>query len=141
MFDFIIKKIAKKDANSQKKGSQIGRKFRENSKKASELLDTKLQFAKKEFFVIKDKCKNLQQTNYQLGLHHLEKGNLSEAVFRFRIIKKIWPEFLDAYYQMAYALFLRKKFKLAKDVLNELLAKNPSHLQAQELLSRLNQTK
>ena len=88
---------------------------------------------------VKTKVSNLLETNYNLGLKHLEKGNISDAIFRFRFIKKFWPEHFDAYYQLAYSLTLNKRPFEAKKILTELLVKKPDYdPKAQDLLDKIN---
>lgn len=87
----------------------------------------KIQNAHQEFFAIKDRIGNLRQTNYKLGLKHLENGHIKDAIFRFRFINKFWPELLDAHYQLAYCLTLDNKSSQAKIVLRELIANNPDY--------------
>jgi predicted TPR repeat methyltransferase len=45
---------------------------------------------KQEFLVIKEKMKDLERTNYELGMYHYNSGNLSDAIFRFKMLKKIF---------------------------------------------------
>ncbi len=91
-----------------------------------------------EMFIMRQKFKNLLETNMKLGFWHIEKGNISDAIFRFRFIKKFWPECYDAYYQLAYALVLNKKNQKAREVLLELLQKNPNYDQkARDLLFKI----
>lgn len=100
----------------------------------------KAQETKSEFGDIKSKMSNLLETNYNLGLRHLEKGNISDAVFRFRFIKKFWPDCFDAYYYLAYSLALNKRPFEAKKILNELLIKKPDYdSKATDLLNKINQ--
>ena len=141
MLGSIYKKFVKKDKETSDSGTKIAQKLRENSAKFSEFLSEKFAAAQDEFETIKDKCGNLQETNYRLGLKHLEKGNLAEAIFRFRLIKKFWPQCFDAYYYLAYTLVLKKNPQAAIEVLNELLNKNPSYNnKARELLGYLNKS-
>ena len=49
-----------------------------------------IEIVRKEIEIIKKKSKNLLETNYNLGLKHLEKGNLGDAIFRFKFIKKFY---------------------------------------------------
>ena len=92
-----------------------------------DFLGNKFENVVREFGEIREKAKDLSTTNYKLGLKHLEKGNLSEAVFRFKMVKKFWPENYEAYYQLAYALVLSKKMIEARKVIDELLAKDRSY--------------
>ncbi|MDX2083144.1 MAG: tetratricopeptide repeat protein [Rickettsiales bacterium] len=108
--------------------------LRQKSKELSEIFREKLDEMKEELLIMKEKCGNLLETNYLLGLKHIENGNLFEATFRFRLIKKFWPQHYDSYYQLAYCLVLRKKSDKAKQVLTELMQKEPQHQQGKELL-------
>jgi tetratricopeptide (TPR) repeat protein len=142
MLGFIFKKFRKKDDQPKQVGEKLAVKLRNSSDKLSKFLEEKFSAAQDEFFVIKDKCGNLEETNYKLGLKHLEKGNLSEAIFRFRITKKFWPQRFDAYYHLAYSLALKQKYRDAEQVLQELLVKNSSYgIKAKELLELLNKAK
>lgn len=78
-----------------------------------------------EMFIMRQKFKNLLETNMKLGFWHIEKGNISDAIFRFRFIKKFWPNHFEAYYQLAYCLVLKDKKTEARKILEELLQKNP----------------
>ncbi len=85
----------------------------------------------------KEKFKNLYQTNYNTGLHHLEHGNLWDASLRFKIIKKFWPDKLEAQYQYAVCLILQNMNEDAKVVLNEILKKDQKYSEAKVLLKDL----
>jgi tetratricopeptide (TPR) repeat protein len=93
---------------------------------------------KKELELIKTKSQNLLESNYQLGLRHLEKGNLGDAIFRFRFIKKFWPNHYDAYIQLANCYIIKKRYNKALLVLHELTIINPTYEnQAQELIKKI----
>ena len=62
----------------------------------------KVREAISESKVIVEKLYDLQQTNYQLGLTQLEKGNLKEAIFRFKIVRKFWPSNYDSHLKLIY---------------------------------------
>ncbi len=99
----------------------------------------KIQESKEELIVIKHKFNNLLETNYNLGLTHLENGYLGDAIFRFKFIIKFWPQHYDSYYQLAYCLILKNKFPQAKKILENLLDKKPDYDQkAYDLLKRIN---
>ena len=141
MFDRILKKISSKsdDKSEANFGNKFGVKFREKSGKFLHFLEEKSTIIHKEVLAIRKKCENLCETNYNNGLYHIEKGNLSDAIFRFYFIKKFWPNYFDAYYQLAYCLVLNKKLIKAKRVLEELYQKNPNYDQkGKELLERIN---
>ncbi len=138
MIKNLFKKIFGESEEKESGGTKLAIALKEKSEKFSNFLSEQMEVAKKEFFTIKEKCKDLRQTNYNLGIFHLEKGNLSEAIFRFRLTKKFWPDHFDTYYQLAYCLTLKKKNEEAKKVLQELLEKKPDYdKKARELLEHL----
>jgi tetratricopeptide (TPR) repeat protein len=93
-----------------------------------------------EFDIIKSKLNNLLETNYNQGLWHIERNNLNEAIFRFRFIKKFWPNHYDSWYQLAYCLHKKGKNYQAREILKDLFKNNPeySNIKAQELFEMLN---
>ncbi len=100
--------------------------------------EEKINLVKEEYSLIRKKLENLSETNYQQGLKYLERGDIRDAILRFRIVVKFWPENLDAYYQLAYSLALNNQSFKAKLVLEELLSKNPDYdPKARELLAKV----
>lgn len=105
------------------------------TKKLFGFLGEKLAQAHEEIATIREKSKNLLETNYKLGMKHIDNGNIKEATFRFRFIKKVWPDYLESYYQLGYCLILQNKFDEAKQILEELIEKDPDYTNdANELL-------
>jgi len=98
-----------------------------------------LFFDKFESFVnnTREKLKNLYQTNYNTGMYHLEHGNLWDATLRFKIIKKFWPDKLEAQYQYAVCLILQNMNQDATALLNEMLGKDQNYIGAKNLLEDL----
>lgn len=141
MFKFFTKKSSnKKTQKEQSRGTRLGSLLKNKTGQFSDFISQKYDDAWEELSIIREKCKDLRQTNYELGLMHLENGHLSEAIFRFRIIKRFWPNCFDAHYQLAYCLALKEKYPAAKKVLISLLEKDPSsETIARELLNKLNQ--
>lgn len=109
-------------------------------KKSGVFLQSLIENTKNECISIIKKCKNLLETNYKLGMKHLENGNLSDAIFRFRFIKKVWPEFYEAHYRLAYCLVLKGKIFEAREVLAELLQKDPNNSNAIELFNQIKES-
>ncbi len=140
MIGNIFKKLLgfKKADKKSEEESKVAAVLQVKAEKLSSFLDEKFQLLQSEFSTIRAKCKNLRETNYNLGVMHLEKGNLSDAIFRFRFVKKFWPDLFDTYYQLAYCLVLNQKPLEAKKILEELLIKNPDYNpKARDLLERI----
>lgn len=92
---------------------------------------------------LRRKMTNLMETNYNQGIWHIEQNNISDAIFRFRFIKKFWPQHLDSQYQLALCLIKKNKHREAKDILKNLLTTSPdySNFPAKELLHTIDSTK
>jgi tetratricopeptide (TPR) repeat protein len=143
MFDSIKKLLVKPKPQEIKTTknlvSGLALELRDKSEKFSKFLENSFKNAREEYYSIQEKCQDLHKTNFDLACSHLEKGNLSEAIFRFRFVKKFWPHDFDAYYQLAYCLVLKNKPHKAKKVLEELLEKDPNYDPlANKLLEHLN---
>ncbi len=114
-------------------------KLADHIDKLSDFVANKYQDLTKETKTIKHKLNNLPETNYNLGLKHLENGNLADAIFRFKFINRFWPGNQDAHYYLAYCLYLKKQNAEAKRKLEELLKINPNYdSKAKELLEKIN---
>lgn len=77
------------------------------------LLSKKLyEYTIEEVKIISEKIQDLGKTNYELGIFHLNNGNISDAIFRFKILKKFQANrFDDIDYYLAFCYFLKKDFK------------------------------
>jgi tetratricopeptide (TPR) repeat protein len=95
--------------------------------KLSNFIDHLFAYVTLEYQVIKDKLKDLSKTNYDLGIKHLEQGNLKEAIFRFKITKKFWPQNYEAYYELIYCLVMENELEEAQKVIDDLLKKSPDY--------------
>jgi len=139
MIKYLINKALGKESSKEASSTEIASKIKKNIGNFSEFLSEKKELAEKEFYSIKEKSKNLVETNYKLGISHLEKGNLSDASFRFFIMTKFWPKFYEAHYQLAYITMLRDKPYKAKKILDNLIAKNAElDPKFYELLEKIN---
>lgn len=125
MLSKLLFKKSNKSQEQDNKIQKIANGIKDTSSKIAGLVSEKVDQAQKEFFSIKEKSKDLRSTNYELGMKHLENDKLSEATMRFRLIIKFWPDFYDAYYQLAYCLVLQGKFYEARKRLLDLLEKKP----------------
>ena len=63
---------------------------------------------------LKAKSKDLKKTNYELGLHHFNLGNINDAIFRFKLLKKFGYQNEDLEYFLGRCYFEKNKFERAK---------------------------
>ena len=87
--------------------------------------------------ILVQKFRNLPNTNYNVGLLHLKKGNLWDATCRFTIMTKFWPEYHKASYQLAYCLVLRDMDLEAQVILEKLVKDFPKNAPAKTLLKNI----
>ena len=136
--NFLKRIVFGKSTQEANTGETFAVKIKNKSKKIYTLFGNKFNELVEEVLLIRKKFNNLLDTNYQLGMTHLEKGNLSDAIFRFKFIKKFWPHHLDAHYQLAYCYFLKKNFQQTQIILKELVSLDPSYQKkADELLDKI----
>ncbi len=134
----IFKKILGRPDAKEAKESKISVNLHEKASKVQKFLEDRFEFANEEFYVIKKKLEDLRETNYNQGLKYLERGDIRDAIFRFRIVRKFWPDLLDAHYHLAYALMLNNKPDKAKVILQGLLLDHPDYdPKARELLNKI----
>jgi len=127
MLKFIFGKITgKKTQKKPDKSEKIVSGIRHSSGKLFGLLSHKLSEFIEELGFIREKSKNLEKANFNLGRLHLEKGNLRDATFRFYLMTKFFPLNIDAKYELAYCYALREKYTKSQKVLINLLKKNPN---------------
>lgn len=138
MIGGIFKKLFSTKPEKEEPKNKLAESLMEKSQELYEGFFKKAEEVKEELISMKYKYDNLLETNYNLGLTHIENGNISDAIFRFRFIRKFWPNFHEALYQLAYCLILNKKIAEAKKVLEELLVKEPQHQQGHDLLELIN---
>ncbi|AFE53909.1 methyltransferase domain-containing protein [Rickettsia typhi] len=62
----------------------------------------------------KYKLSHLAETNYQLGFDHLYKGNLNDALFRFKLVNKFFKSNdSKVYYQLGLIYYLKNNYRQA----------------------------
>lgn len=74
--------------------------------------------------ILLNRAFHLPKTNFDLGMHHINNANITDATFRFHIVKKLLGGFPDIDYQLARCYIYKKNFKKALHylVLDEPLA-------------------
>lgn len=126
MFKFIFNKIINKKPEPQK-AEEIAGDLKDSSRKLLSFLSKKVSESIQEIGIIKIKLKNLEETNFNLGRLHLEKGDLKEARFRFYLMTKFYPKNLDAKYELAYCYALMEKYLKSQKTLEHIVKQNPNY--------------
>jgi len=74
---------------------------------------------------LKYKISNLFETNITNGLTHYYSGHYSDALTRFKIMNKMWPNNPVVHYNLGRCYFILEKFDKAKTNLTKALDLNP----------------
>ena len=140
MLKFLFRKIIGKEEDKDPgRAEKIATEIQDKSEKLFDLFSQKVSKSIEEVSVIREKSKDLEETNFKLGRFHLEKGNLREASFRFYLMTKFYPNNIDAQYELAYCYALREKYTKSQKTLKNLLKKQPNYDErAQRLLEHVN---
>jgi len=96
---------------------------------------------KSQLGIISVKCKNLVETNYELGVFHFQKGNLVDAELRFNIVKKFRPNHFGAFYHLARIYLIKGKTSKAIDFFNKASALEPNSEEVKYFISKIKNTK
>ena len=81
------------------------------------------------------KFKDIVGNNYQLGLDHLNRGNLQDAVFRFKFVLWLSPNYKESWYNLGCALLASGKHAAAKEALTKAIKQNPAHNETRYMLA------
>ena len=108
----------------ENKESNLISSFKKSVDRASDSTSQYIKSAVDNLSQMRDKSKNLLQTNLNLGLKHLNAGNISEAHFRFFIVTKLWPKCEDGLYYYAYTLSLKQNYTKASFVIAKIFQLN-----------------
>jgi tetratricopeptide (TPR) repeat protein len=133
----MFKIFRKKTSNNEEKPSLL-EGIKAKSENLFQIVKNAILSQISELSSMREKSKNLLETNIKLGLWHIEQENISDAIFRFRFIRFFWPKYLDANYYLAYCYVLKEKHLEAKEILEKLLEKDPQNQKAIELLNKIN---
>ena len=133
MIGKILKKLIGSKKSEKLKDSPLDQETKASEEKLLSKAQTIFDFISKKFQeaiseskIIREKLKNLHKTNYELGLYHLEKGNIGEAIFRFKIVRKFWPHDYDAHLKLIYCFCITGNFERANFATKYLLSLDPN---------------
>lgn len=71
--------------------------------------------------IAREKLKNFAETNYKLGIYHIDKGNMTDAKFRFFMVSRLEPNNELAHYHLARCHLYNLNFDKAKEELKQAL--------------------
>jgi predicted TPR repeat methyltransferase len=78
---------------------------------------------------------NLAQTNYELGIAHVEKGNVTDAIWRFKFCLWLSPRHYLASYNLGCCLLKKGKIAEAKNAFLYTLQLAPEYEEARYMLA------
>ncbi len=132
-----FKKLFVKKKKKEDKEQKFVNSVKNSSSKIVNLLSLEFQDFCRELKIMKQKSKNLFETNMNLGLKKIENGDISEAIFRFKFTSIVWSDKPEPKYYLAYCYILKKKYSQAQKILRKNLENQPDHLPSQDLLLKI----
>ena len=137
---FFTKKQQKTINEYNRENISIKDKISTSMQKISQEVSVSIKNTLDDLSLMHQKSKNLLQTNFELGLHHLNNGNIKEAHFRFFIISKFWPKFENGLYYYAYILTLKQKYLKAHNIIEKIfLLNNNPNIEVLKLKKKISQ--
>jgi predicted TPR repeat methyltransferase len=66
-----------------------------------------------------EKMRDIAKNNYELGTMHLERGNVTDAIFRFKLVTMLEPKNVDAWFFLGTSYMADSKMALAEKALEK----------------------
>lgn len=103
--------------------SMTSRSFKEefSGRSLKQVISDYIQDIKVQFSGLSGKLHDLRGTNYKLGMEHYERGNFPDAIFRFKMLKRFYPDMKEADYFIARSYFENGNENSAKQFISEYL--------------------
>lgn len=89
-----------------------------------------IQFASKF-----EKFKSIVDNNYQLGRDHLERGNIQDAVLRFKFVLWLDPKYKDSWYYLGVSQLAAGETKAAREAFAKEIKLHPKSETARYMLA------
>lgn len=101
--------------------------FKDGVGKVSSLIQENVIGFFADLKVMREKSKDLLKTNVNLGLKHLNDDKISDAIFRFTLVRLFWPNYIKSYYYLAHCYILKGRYRKADIAIRKLLEMDPSY--------------
>ena len=82
-----------------------------------------------------EKFKNIVENNYVLGQDHMRRGNIKDAIFRYKFVIWLEPKYKDVWYHLGCAHMVAANIAAAKDAFAKALKLNPGNEEARYMLA------
>lgn len=94
-----------------------GISIKEISQNAKNLAKAQIE----EVSVIRQKLRDLKNTNVNLGIKHYDHGFLDDCIFRFKLVKRIWPDVAVANYYIGRSYVEKFQYEKASSYIDDYL--------------------
>jgi predicted TPR repeat methyltransferase len=81
------------------------------------------------------KSKDIIKNNYELGRSHMQRGNIQDAILRFKFVLWLDPKHADALYSLGCSYIINGKTALARDAFSKVLKLKSGNEEARYLLA------
>ncbi len=82
-----------------------------------------------------EKFKDILKNNYSLGRDHLVRGNIKDAVLRFKFVLWLDPQYADAWYYLGCSYMADGNIRAAKDAFTKAIKQHPDSNETRYMLA------
>lgn len=100
-------------------------------------LDALVDRAEEMWRELVDRAKHLPRTNFELGCEHIARGNLNDALFRFKLVTWLEPTHYLAWHNMGCCYLSKQKPREAADAFRRALALKPDYAESRFMLATI----
>ena len=133
----ILKALKYLDAKYLSKKILTETDAKSNLSKVSKHFKEKANLFFKECKTARFKLRDIPGTNYDLGLLHMKRGNISDAIMRFRMVIFLSPKKVDSYYNLGRCLIMSGDNDNAKTQFEKALYIDDKFAEAKYMLEKL----
>lgn len=82
-----------------------------------------------------EKFKDILKNNYTLGRDHLVRGNVNDAIMRFKFVLWLDPKYRDTWYYLGCSYLADSNIRSARDAFTKALKMHPESIEARYMLA------
>jgi len=82
-----------------------------------------------------EKFKSIVENNYVLGQDHMRRGNIKDAIFRYKFVIWLEPQYKDVWYHLGCAQMVAGNIRAANDAFAKSLKLKPTHAESRYMLA------
>ena len=103
------------------------------------------RYIKRSLYTLHSKAKDLKKTNYDLAVYHYKKGNLNDAIFRFKLIDRFNVDRPEIHYYIGRCYIEKAEYEIAQKYFEKYIRSSNNSYREEAIyclnVARLNEAK